>query len=403
MWGGKKYLIGGLGEFWEYVFCYYGLESRIPKSELEKLAVSNLKFFQENRDSDELRMKRSRIIAILGATSDITSLAINDIINTPNLGKANGITIKLYDDLIHNQQNHVHLQEVAKSYNKICIFGDRDTVDVVTGEIDAVKDCDILLHFEDFRQEEGRLAGKVLRQMNCLSEVVNSVHNRNLRIILCNHGPVCFLATCLIEFCTTIRPWNIIAITADEGLSVIDIASKKTGVPVHRFSAPPVWGFVGLNSFVDMRNVVFQADVYRPNQRKRVKVVFKIVELVVAVVETLEHIYSKVIVIKQKWHMCMPGPTIICCKQEEVLGIVEDDPSTSTREIARQVFNCPRGSTLPLGTIKSELRLMPYLIEDHDEIITATQEKKVNNNFFMLAYVRVRVTFRKLQNSIATG
>ncbi|KAJ8983191.1 hypothetical protein NQ317_016410, partial [Molorchus minor] len=58
-----------------------------------------------------------------------------------------------------------------------------------------------------------------------------------------------------------------------------------------------------------------------PSQRKRVKVVFKIVELVVAVVETLEHIYSKVIVIKQKWHMCMPGPTI-CCKQKKRFWIL---------------------------------------------------------------------------------
>ncbi|KAJ8973097.1 hypothetical protein NQ317_008189 [Molorchus minor] len=76
------------------------------------------------------------------------------------------------------------------------------------------------------------------------------------------------------------------------------------------------------------------------NSRKRVKVVFKIVELVVAVVETLEHIYSKVIVIKQKWHMCMPGPTNhhMLQTEEEVLDIVEDDPSTSTREIARQVY-----------------------------------------------------------------
>ncbi|KAJ8972987.1 hypothetical protein NQ317_019018 [Molorchus minor] len=56
-------------------------------------------------------------------------------------------------------------------------------------------------------------------------------------------------------------------------------------------------------------------------ERKRVKVVFKIVELVVAVVETLEHIYSKVIVIKQKWHMCMPGPTI-CCKQKKRFWIL---------------------------------------------------------------------------------
>ncbi|KAJ8960677.1 hypothetical protein NQ317_012328 [Molorchus minor] len=45
-------------------------------------------------------------------------------------------------------------------------------------------------------------------------------------------------------------------------------------------------------------------------------------------VETLEHIYSKVIVIKQKWHMCMPEPHHMLQTEEEVLDIVEDDPST---------------------------------------------------------------------------
>lgn len=42
-WGGKRYLIGGLGEFWEYIYCYYGLESIIPKTELRKLAADNLR------------------------------------------------------------------------------------------------------------------------------------------------------------------------------------------------------------------------------------------------------------------------------------------------------------------------------------------------------------------------
>ncbi|KAJ8974744.1 hypothetical protein NQ317_005939, partial [Molorchus minor] len=80
-----------------------------------------------------------------------------------------------------------------------------------------------------------------------------------------------------------------------------------------------------------LENVIQGSYIYR----KRVKVVVKIVELVVAVVETLEHIYSKVIVIKQKWHV-YARPHHMLQTEEEVLGIVEDDPLTSTREIARQ-------------------------------------------------------------------
>ncbi|KAJ8985983.1 hypothetical protein NQ317_013867 [Molorchus minor] len=68
-------------------------------------------------------------------------------------------------------------------------------------------------------------------------------------------------------------------------------------------------GFVSLHDVICLDGIMRARD----GARKRVKVVFKIVELVVAVVETLEHIYSKV--------MCMPGPTI-CCKQKKRFWIL---------------------------------------------------------------------------------
>lgn len=40
-------------------------------------------------------------------------------------------------------------------------------------------------------------------------------------------------------------------------------------------------------------------------------------------------------------------------------------------------LTAPHGSTLPLGTIKSELRLMSYLIADHEEIVRTVEEKRV--------------------------
>ncbi|KAJ8971658.1 hypothetical protein NQ317_010643 [Molorchus minor] len=74
----------------------------------------------------------------------------------------------------------------------------------------------------------------------------------------------------------------------------------------------------------------------RGNGQARLAVTLSSCGFIVAVVETLEHIYSKVIVIKQKWHM-YARPHHMLQTEEEVLDIVEDDSSTSTREIARQV------------------------------------------------------------------
>lgn len=39
--GGKAYLIGGLSEFWEYCYDYYGLISKIPYEELCRLAAEH--------------------------------------------------------------------------------------------------------------------------------------------------------------------------------------------------------------------------------------------------------------------------------------------------------------------------------------------------------------------------
>lgn len=42
MRGGKPYLIGGISEFWEYCYDFYGLESALPPSEVQKLVSDNL-------------------------------------------------------------------------------------------------------------------------------------------------------------------------------------------------------------------------------------------------------------------------------------------------------------------------------------------------------------------------
>lgn len=75
------------------------------------------------------------------------------------------------------------------------------------------------------------------------------------------------MATCLVEFCTTVRPSEIVVVAADEGLSYINVISQKTGIPVSKICGPPVWGFIGMHSFVDEAQTVLKADVYRPNLR----------------------------------------------------------------------------------------------------------------------------------------
>lgn len=39
--GAKKYLIGGLSEFWEYCYDYYGFQSRMSREDINKIMKDN--------------------------------------------------------------------------------------------------------------------------------------------------------------------------------------------------------------------------------------------------------------------------------------------------------------------------------------------------------------------------
>lgn len=103
--------------------------------------------------------------------------------------------------------------------------------------------------------------------MLLLSEEINTYAKRTLKVILCHQGPVCFTASVLVEYCTSIRLANIVAITADEGISALNVASQRTQVPVEMMGCPPVWGFSGLLSFVDIGSTILTGDVHRPFAR----------------------------------------------------------------------------------------------------------------------------------------
>lgn len=96
---------------------------------------------------------------------------------------------------------------------------------------------------------------------------INAFAKRNIKIILIDDGPVCFNATVLVEACTRIRISNIVAITSDVGLRHLTEASRQTGVPVKELGAPPVWGFIGVNEFVDLDSIVQYSEVYIPYKR----------------------------------------------------------------------------------------------------------------------------------------
>lgn len=309
MWGGKKYLIGGLSEFWEYVYCYYGLESAIPKDEILKLAEDNLTFYKQQQAAAHIKSKKQyenqRIISILGVCKQ-TPILILELLKLNGLRKDNEILIKLFDTLGGRDTSR------SLIINN-CDFTEDREFTVVESLESALDYCDVLIYMYDLSQKMGEneyeWLSRVFCRMQIFSDNVNTFARRDLKLILNCFGPSCFMASILLEYCTRLRPSNIVVITADQGLSMLNIISEKTGIRVDQLSAPPVWGFIGVNSYVDENNIILKANMYRPYKR---------------------------------------------------------------------ALTAPPGATLPLGTIKCELRTLSYLLADidHDEVCKIIEKRK---------------------------
>ncbi|XP_050293238.1 putative malate dehydrogenase 1B [Anthonomus grandis grandis] len=316
-WGGKPYLIGGLSEFWEYCFCYYGLESFIPKEDLEKLAINNLAFFQEEKDKNSKKNRKyNAVIGILGVKDHSIPVEqlIEEFLKIPFFTTGHGILVKIYfsESTILNPHFKSYLSDIAHFYNSSAIFGDVPLVEIVETKNEIVEDSDLLLIMTNLSRRENENSEAWMERCACrivkLGNILHYKAKRGLRVVFCNDGPLCYLASILVETCAILIPSNIVVLAADLGLPVLREVSRKTGIHVSKMGAPPVWGFIGNNYYIDESHITFKAQIFKPYKR---------------------------------------------------------------------ALTSPEDSSLPLGTMASELRLMSYLLPDqHDDIMKAVDERQ---------------------------
>ncbi|KAL1509905.1 hypothetical protein ABEB36_004571 [Hypothenemus hampei] len=306
-WGGKPYLLGGLSEFWDYCYCYYGFESWIAKKELEKLAHDNLTYFEENVYSMTHRTYNCLVTLMFDIDRlDFITYLIEELLQVSELAKGKGLFIHLYKEEyeVDDSNEFRELKSLEKYYNSLALYGNRPLVEIVRDDVASIRNSDVLIFSENFmrhaNEDEEIWVKRCLIRIRDMADLINIYGKRELKVIFCNEGPICFMATCLIECCTVLNPANIVALTADKGLSIIEIVSRLTRVPVEKIGAPPVWGFIGFNQYVDETNIIFKANILKPYKR---------------------------------------------------------------------ALTAPSNSTLPLGTILPELRSMSYLLPNQHSII----------------------------------
>lgn len=100
-----------------------------------------------------------------------------------------------------------------------------------------------------------------------LCDYINEYSSKFTKIVLAHNGPVCFNATLLVDVCTSVRISNIVCVTSDLGLGPLSTISKEADIPIAELGAPPVWGCIGVNEFVDVGSIIKKCKVYKPNNR----------------------------------------------------------------------------------------------------------------------------------------
>ncbi|KAF7278262.1 hypothetical protein GWI33_008618 [Rhynchophorus ferrugineus] len=272
-WGSKPYLIGGLGQFWEYCYCYYGLETFISKENLKKLANDNLQYFEEEQNNI-LNRKFNQEIGIFGCSHNMLEHLIMELSGMPEFINGNGILFKLYDELLDEDKSYKNskfLDGLIENFEMSGILHKNCVAKAVQKEEDVIYNSDLIIFLEDFSRLEGEQENMFLKRcierVQGLADSMNIKAKRSVHVIFCNDGPSCLLATLLIEYCASIIPSNIVAVTAYLGLPAINCVSKITNIEVSKISAPPVWGFIGINEFVDVGNIIFKANILCPFNR----------------------------------------------------------------------------------------------------------------------------------------
>ncbi|EFA05309.2 putative malate dehydrogenase 1B [Tribolium castaneum] len=263
--GGKKYLIGGLGEFWEYLYDYYGFQSRMSKDDLKKIMADNLLIASLKQEC------QVHTISIIGCSnSSVLQPHIYELQQCFDEGQETLLEIKLYDQRLDDPDEEDVMLEVIDEIRDTlkCV---PQNLHIVLSQEEAISNCDLLIIVQDYSRKSGEdidlWLDRCRKSMVLLADDVNHFAKRSLRIVLNHHGPVCFNASVLMEYCTTIRLTNIVAVTTDEAISIISQMAEKVNEYVENFWCPPVWGFCGLMSYIPIQATCIKTNVYRPFKR----------------------------------------------------------------------------------------------------------------------------------------
>nr|XP_033326301.1 putative malate dehydrogenase 1B isoform X2 [Megalopta genalis] len=206
-----------------------------------------------------------RRIMIIGAGRSMCPELVPQLIMTKELWLSHGLVISLYDQ----PGCFFKVRKIVKDAQGL--DGGLNAVKVVYNIPDGLRDCDVLLYIDTLSKEEFEgTEGWLYRNYNTIKELSMQINNyapSHMKVIFCSMGPICFAVDVMLKFVIKLPKTNIVAAGSQYGLESIYVLARSTGFPLRNFGCPPVWGYLGINQFVDVHHMIQKYDYYIPNRR----------------------------------------------------------------------------------------------------------------------------------------
>ncbi|XP_076642877.1 putative malate dehydrogenase 1B [Halictus rubicundus] len=251
--------IGGAYQFWELLHKYYNITSHLNRDDLEALQEDFA--FVIKCDTCQERRK----IMIIGAGRSMCHNLVPQLIMTKEIWLSHGLVIKLYDE----PGCYFKVRKILEDAKGL--VGGLDAVQVVYDIPDGLHDCEVLIYIDALIKEEFEGTESWLhRNYKSAKELSMQINNHapsHMKILFCSLGPTCFFVNVMHRFVTNLPKTSIVAVGSHYGLEVIYVLARSTGFPLKNFGCPPVWGYLGINQFVDVHHMIQKSDYYLPNRR----------------------------------------------------------------------------------------------------------------------------------------
>ena len=211
--GGKGVLIGGANEFQEYAKGYYGIESELVSTDMQKISDENLQY-KVDIDEEEAAFKaksKPLRICITNASSPVCYCLLNSVGRGEVFGANNELIIRLYDS-----SENMEMLEGLKMELEDLAYGLVRGIEILTDVKTAFENCDGIVLLDELLQgdksKEDWINSNAETYTN-YAKIINEVSKKTVKVLLAGSGPLNFNAYMMIKNAPSVPRQNIVALS----------------------------------------------------------------------------------------------------------------------------------------------------------------------------------------------